>query len=90
VSGLRVSRCVRCRRVVFPRRELCPHCGNDAFMEDSVDGGTATEVTSHRGTSIASVEVEGTRLLARAGFGVEPGSPVTLAADDGAPVASSP
>lgn len=87
MSGLRVSRCQRCRRVVFPRRELCPHCGADSFVEDSVDVGTATEVTSHRGTAIACVEVEGTRLLARAGDRVEPGSPVILSADDGAPVA---
>jgi hypothetical protein len=73
--------------VVFPRRELCPYCGGDSFVEDSVYEGTATEVTSHRGTAIACVEVEGTRLLARAGEGVRPGSSVTLAAEDGAPVA---
>jgi hypothetical protein len=59
-------------------------------MEDSVDEGTTNEVTSHGGTAIACVEVEGTRLLARADSRVRPGSPVTLAADDGAPVASSP
>jgi uncharacterized OB-fold protein len=87
VSGLSVWRCERCRRVVFPRRELCPHCCCDSFVDDSVDEGTATEVTSHRGTRIGCVEVEGTRLLVRAGEGVRPGSRVALGAEDGAPVA---
>jgi len=87
VSGLRVWRCERCRGVVFPERALCPRCGGDSLAEEMVDAGTATEVTSHRGTRIACVEVEGTRILARADEGVRPGSPVALAADGGAPVA---
>jgi uncharacterized OB-fold protein len=89
VSGLTVWRCERCRRVVFPYRELCPHCGSDTLVQSSVEKATATEVTSHRGTPIATVDVEGTPLLARADTGVRPGSHVTLAADGGAPVATS-
>jgi len=88
VSELRVSRCARCRHLVFPRRELCPHCGWDAFEEETVDSGTATELTTHRGTGVACVEVEGTRILARAEEGVRPGAPVTLTCDAGAPVAA--
>ena len=89
MTGLRVSRCERCRRLVFPRRELCPHCACDAFADESVVGGTVAEMTSHRGTEIACVEIEGARLLARAGEGVRPGARVALAVEDGAPIATS-
>jgi uncharacterized OB-fold protein len=87
VSGLRVWRCGRCRHVVFPERELCPRCGGDSLAEETVDEGTATEITSHRDTRIACVEIDGTRILARADEGVRAGSPVSLVADGGVPVA---
>ena len=87
MSELRVSRCERCRRLVFPSRELCPHCGSAAFAEQVVDSGAVVGVTSHRGTTIACVDISGTRVLARADGGARAGAAVALTAEGGAPVA---
>jgi uncharacterized OB-fold protein len=89
VSELTLWRCGRCRRVSFPRRELCPHCGGAAFAEEDAGEGTVTGLTSHRGTPIACVQVEDVTLLARAADGVSRGSKVSLSVEGGAPLAAS-
>jgi uncharacterized OB-fold protein len=88
VSALTLWRCGRCHRASFPRRELCPHCGNGSFAEEQAGKGIASELTSHRGTAIACVQVEGVRLLARAVGGVHHGSKVALSVEEGAPFAA--
>jgi uncharacterized OB-fold protein len=88
LSGLTLWRCDRCHRVSFPRRELCPYCGGGSFAEVQAGEGIATELTSHRGTPIACVQVGDVRLLARAADGVRHGSKVALSVDEGAPLAA--
>lgn len=86
-GSLSVWRCESCGRRSFPRRELCPYCGGRTFAAERVDGGFATEVTSHRGVDIACVRIgDDVTLLARAGAGVVADSEVALHEDRGAPV----
>ena len=88
MSDLFVWLCESCSRRSFPRRELCPFCGGRVFAAERVDRGVATEVTSHRGTDIACVQVDDdVVLLARAAPGVVVGTDVMLHDDRGAPVA---
>jgi hypothetical protein len=59
------------------------------FAPEHVDRGTATETTSHRGVTVASVRVDADlSLLARADGDVAAGSEVALHLDGGAPVAT--
>jgi uncharacterized OB-fold protein len=89
VTGLDVWRCERCRRRVFPRRELCPYCGASASAPERAERGIATETTCHHGVDIASVRVDGdVTVVARVDGSVAAGSEVTLRLDDGAPVAT--
>ena len=91
MSGLTVWLCKRCGRRNFPRRELCPYCGGRTFAAERADRGIASQVTSHRGVSVACVRVgDDVTLLARADPAVAMGSEVTLRVDDGAPVADIP
>jgi uncharacterized OB-fold protein len=89
MSGLEVWRCESCGRRMFPRRELCPHCGGVASAPVRAERGIASEITSHRGVDIASVRVDGdVTVVARVDGSVTAGSEVTLRLDDGAPVAT--
>jgi uncharacterized OB-fold protein len=89
VTGLELWRCENCGRRMFPRRELCPHCGGVASAPVRAERGVAIEITCHRGVDIASVRVDGdVTVVARVDGSVTAGSEVTLRLDDGAPVAT--
>jgi uncharacterized OB-fold protein len=91
LSDIFVWRCESCGRCSFPRRELCPYCGESTFAAERADRGIVTEVTSHRDVGLACVRVgDDVTLLARADPAVAMGSEVTLRVADGAPVAEIP
>lgn len=89
MTELLVQVCDRCGHAVFPVRVLCPRCGSRDWHEIVAAGGVAEQVTTHREAGrIASVATDaGPIVIARAKKGVQPGSPVALELDGGAPVA---
>jgi uncharacterized protein len=84
-----VQLCAACGHAVFPRRVLCPVCGSRAWHETPAGPGAVEQLTTHRaGGHVVSVKLDlGPVVVARATADLAPGSRVTLADDDGTPVA---
>ncbi len=96
MTGVPVSVCARCRRVVFPARELCPGCGSSHWHRDERSAGVVEDATVveraprglRAGARVGTVRLDdGPRLVARLGPGAEIGARVRVVIEEGAPVA---
>jgi uncharacterized OB-fold protein len=96
-DGLTVWECAGCRRIVFPRRLLCPDCGSAAWRRRRAESGRVEEVTLVRRapgrTLLAPVRLGSVRLevgplvVARLEPAASAGMRVRLREDNGVPVA---
>lgn len=86
--SLRVFVCSACGRTVFPRRLLCPDCGETEWRREPVEAGVLEAITERDGVRIGAVRTPlGPLVVARVEGEPRPGADLSLGEDGDVPVA---
>ena len=79
--------CSSCGRAVFPRRLLCPDCGESEWRRVPVETGVLEAATKRDGVGVGAVRTPlGPLVVARLEGGSRPGDTVSFDEDGGVPV----